>query len=121
MTVISLVQSNIIRSRSSIYKEKVLQKNKARRFLVVVLIFSIVIVLFFYILQANTITTKGYKIRDLKKQITELENENKILQVNISNLKSISALQSKIESFNMVKAENIDYVTLIPPNVVVAE
>lgn len=121
MTVISLVQSNIIHRHSSVYKEKSSQKKKARRFLAMVLIGCIIIVASLYILQVNSIAAKGYKIRDLKKQINELKDRNKAFQVNISNLKSIDNLQSKTETFNMVKAQDIEYVTLPPASVVVAK
>jgi len=118
VSVISLVQSNIIRSRSSAFKEVIFQKNKARRLLAMVLIFSILLIGFFYILEVNNIASKGYKIRSLKKQIKELKNKNKGLQINISHLKSISNLQLKTENFNMVEAESIEYVTLPPASVV---
>jgi len=112
MTVIGLAQSHIIRSQSSLYKEEVSRKNKARRFLAMILIFSIIAVIFLYVLQINSIASSDYKIRDLKKVIGELEDKNKVLQVNISNLKSIESLQSLSKDFNMVKAQNIEYVAL---------
>jgi cell division protein FtsB len=121
MTVISLIQSNIIHRRSSAHKELTSQKDKARRFLAILLIFSLFLILFLYVLQVNNIAADGYKIRGLKERIEALENRNKILQVNISNLKSIGVLQSKTESFNMVKAQTIEYVTLPLPGVVVAK
>lgn len=121
MTVISLVQSNIVRSRSSIYKREVSQKNKARSFLAVLLVLFIVTVIFFYVLQVNSTAAGGYRIKSLKKQINELEDKNKTLQVNISNLKSINVLQSKTEKFNMIEARNIEYVNVSPTNVVVAK
>lgn len=121
MTVISLAQSNIVRSRSSLYKEDASQKKKARRILAIILVLSIIIALFFYILQANSTTAKGYKIRGLKKKIDTLEDTNRGLQVNISNLKSIGNLESRTENFDMVKAQSIEYVALPPASVVVAK
>lgn len=121
MTVISLVQSNIIHRRSSAFKERVFQKNKARKFLAMLLIFSIISICFLYILQVNSLAAKSYKIRDLKKEISGLGEKNKALQVNISNLKSINALQLKTEDFNMVKAQNVEYVTLPSDSVVAAK
>lgn len=118
MTVISLVQSNIVRFRSSVHREVVFQKNKARRLLAIILIFSVILVSICYILQVNTIATKGYKIRGLKKQIDGLKDKNKTLQIEISNLKSIEVLQSKSVSSKMMKAEDIEYVTLPPASVV---
>lgn len=121
MTVISLVQSNIIHRRSSAYKEEILQKNKVRKFLAIVLIGCIIFVILLYVAQINSITAKGYKIRGFKKQIGELEDTNRALQVNISNLKSMGNLQSKTRNLDMVKAQNFEYVTLPSATVVVAE
>jgi len=121
MTVISLVQSNIIHRHSSAHKEEILQKNKSRKCLAMFLIGCIIIVSFFYIFQVNKITGKGYKIRDLKKQTNELSEKNKTFQINVSNLKSMGNLQSRTQNFNMVKAQSIEYVTLPPASVVVAE
>ena len=117
MTVTSLVHSNIVRAKSSVFKQEASQKTKARKLLVMFLIFSIAVVGILYILQVNTIATKGYEIRGLKKKIGKLGDQNKVLQVGISNLKSVNALQSKTESFNMIEAEKIEYVILSSPNV----
>jgi len=116
MTVISLVHSNIIRSQSSVCEEKS-QKIKTKKLLVLVLLFIILLSGFFYILQVNSMATKGYKITALKKQINDLEDKNKVLQINISDLKSINILQLKSESFGMMKAQAIEYLALPPANV----
>ena len=120
MTVISLAHQNIVRSCSA-YKKEISQKNKARRFLAISLIFSIITAVFLYVLQVNNIASKDYKIRDLKKEIEKLEDKNRTLQVNISNLKSISVLQTKTETLDMVKAQNIEYVILPLTNIVIAQ
>lgn len=121
MTVNCLVQSHIIRSRSSAFKEETSKKKKVSKFVAMALIFFIIVGIFFYILQVNTIAAKGYKIRGLKKKIDTLGNESKILQVNISNLKSINFLQSKTQALNMLKAQDVEYVNLPAIDVVVAE
>lgn len=121
MTVISLVQSNIVRARSSAYKEKISQKNKARRLLAIVLVACIVLALFIYIFQVNSLASKGYKINGLKKKVEQLEDENKNLRIEISNLKSVNALEAKTKDFNMVKAQDIEYVILPPASVVVVK
>lgn len=121
MTVISLVQSNIVRSHSSAYKKEISQKNKARRLLAIVLIVSMAVVIFFYILQVNTIASNGYKIRELKSRLRELEDSNRTFQVTISNLKSIDVLQSKTKNLYMTQAQNIEYVNISSTNVGVAK
>jgi len=117
MTVISLAHLNIVRSRSSAHKDLSTKENKSRKILAMFLICLIAFIGFFYIAQANGATSKSYKIRELKKNIREIEDKNRGLQVGISNLKSINFLQSKSEAFDMVKAEDINYVILSSTNV----
>lgn len=117
MTVTSLAHFNIVRTKSSVFKQEASKKIKTKKLLVMFLIFSIGILVILYVLQVNSAATKGYEIRGLKKRINELSDQNRALQVDISNLKSINILQSKTESFNMTEAENIEYVILASPNV----
>ena len=118
MTVNSLAQSNIIRSYS---KKEIIQKSKAKRLLAIGLIFSILLAIFLYIFQVNGIAASGYRIGELKKQVYQLEETNKVLQVNISNLKSIDSLQLKTKNFDMVRAQSIEYVVLSPTRAVAAK
>jgi len=120
MTVISLAHLNIVRSQIYNQKEES-SRIKTKKLLVVVLIFSILMAGLFYIIQANSITSNGYKIRALKKEFSQLEEQNKNLQINISNLKSISVLQSKTESFGMLKAQSVEYLAIPPISVVAAK
>ena len=112
MTVISLVQTNILRSHSSVRRGVLSEQKRARRFMVAVLFITILAAGFLYVLQTNNITAGGYKIRNLQKQTNELEVTNRTLQLDVSNLKSMNILQVKSETLDMVKARQIDYVSL---------
>ena len=118
MTVTSLAQSNIIKSH---FKKETIQKSKAKKFLAIVLIFSILFAIFLYIFQVNGIGASGYRIGGLEKQIRQLKETNTALQVNISNLKSIDNLQLKTKNFDMVRAQSIEYVVLSPDRAVAAK
>lgn len=118
MTVIGLVHSNIIRSHSSVYKEETSDKSKTKKLLVIILISAILLSGLVYILGVNSITTSGYKIRTLRKQMADLEGINKNLQISISDLKSISVLESKTANFGMITAKDIEYIALPAINVV---
>ena len=117
MTVISLVHANIIHSQSSISKEGCSKQAKTRKLLVVFLLSGILLVGLFYVLQVNSITSNGYQIRNLKKQQVELEDKTNTLEITISDLKSVNFLESKTESFGMVKAQNIEYLAIPPVDV----
>lgn len=77
--------------------------------------------MFIYCLEVNGLATTGYKIRSFEKEFSSLENINKDLQIEISNLKSIDALQLAIYDFNMVKASNIEYVDLDTATAMIAQ
>lgn len=77
--------------------------------------------MFIYCLEVNSLATTGYKIRNFKKELGDLENINKDLQIEISNLKSIDALQLATYNLNMVKASNIEYVELDTATAMIAQ
>lgn len=122
MTVISLAHSNILRTQSSIYGGAS-RVGKAKKLLVAFLIILIVVCGFLYILQTNSSTAKGYKIRELKNQFNELGETSKSFQITISNLKSINFLQSKTEGLKMVQAkvQGIEYLAFPSINAVAAK
>ena len=80
--------------------------------MVAVLFIAILAAGFLYVFQTNNITAEGYKIRNLQKQINESEAINRTLQLDVSNLKSMNMLQAKSETLDMVRARQIDYVSL---------
>jgi hypothetical protein len=122
MTVISLAHASIARTQPSAYKGTV-RAHKAKRLLAILLIFSIVICGFLYVLQTNAGTAKGYEIRTLKKQFGEANEINKDFQIAVSNLKSMNFLQSKTEELKMVQAQvqGIEYLAFPSVNVVAAK
>jgi len=81
------------------------------------LIFAIGLFGLVYVLQANNITSLGYKIKALTKQVNELENQNKTFQITISDLKSINVLQAKTESFGMTTVQEVEYLAIPPTGV----
>jgi len=112
MTVISLAQSNIVRSRCSVYRKELRNCKKSIKYIAGFLVFLIIAFMLTYCLEVNSLATTGYKIRNFKKELGNLENINKELQIEISNLKSIDALQLATYNLKMVKASSIEYVDL---------
>jgi uncharacterized protein HemX len=118
MTVISIAHANIVHSRS-ISKGGASAQLKARKILVTFLVFAIVISGFLYVMQSNSSTAKGYKIRTLKNQLSDLQKINEGRQITISNMKSINFLQTQAGGLNMVQVQTgeIDYLALPSVNV----
>ena len=70
-----------------------------------VLIFSVV-----YLVQVNSLATKGYAIRELEKKIASNQKENERLQMQIVEAQSLGTLQKRIDALQLVKSDRIDYI-----------
>ena len=76
--------------------------------LTVVLVFG-----FMYVVKTSSLSTKGYEINDLEKQIQVLEQGNQRLGLEIASHRSMNSIQNRLASLNMVEAGgNVEYVTL---------
>lgn len=65
---------------------------------------------FLYIAGANELTVMGFKIREMKKQVTVINNENQDLETKITSISSYSDLGEKVKKLGMIKAERMKYV-----------
>lgn len=74
-----------------------------------VLLSSIVILGFGYLFQINALGTTGYKIKKIEKQLQVLEQEQKSLQLDASDLQSIERVQAESVKMNFVPSENVTY------------
>lgn len=91
------------------YKQIVI--NKKIRSILLTSIF-IAIGFFIYIFQITSISTKGFVITKLERDIKILENENKSLTLELANAKKISGLEEYSKQKNMVSIGKISYITL---------
>lgn len=84
--------------------------NKAFRvFLsVFILVFGVL-----HVINLSTMSTKGYDMTALQKQITGLGRENQKLEFKIAKHSSMQNIQERLDSMNMVVVENVEYATLI--------
>jgi len=62
-----------------------------------------------YLTQINTISTKGFELKNLEKQIAELKDQNEQLQMNLVTKQSMSEIQGQVQKLNMVEASDIKY------------
>jgi len=109
MTVATLAHSNIVHSRS--YRIEAGQSRKTKKCLACVLIIGIFVFGLAYVLEANNIAAKDYKISELQKEAKQTESLNKSIQIEVSNLKSINILEASSNNLRMVKAQKVDYVS----------
>jgi cell division protein FtsL len=62
-----------------------------------------------YIVQTSSISTKGYAISDLQKQVKILEQDNRALQVKVAENRSMNSIQSRLKGMNLVSALDVEY------------
>ncbi len=63
-----------------------------------------------YMIEINSVSTKGYAIRDLENKIDELKESNEKKEIKIAKMQSMQEIQNKVSKLGMVNIEKIDYI-----------
>lgn len=66
-----------------------------------------------YLMQSSAAATKGYQIKDLEKQIQELTNDSKKLNLQYIELQSMANVIEQVPSLNLVATENLEIITSV--------
>lgn len=90
-------------------------KNKKNRWLSIkfinrILILLIIVEGIYYMASINDLIVKGFKLQELKTNSSNLANENRNTNIQITSLKSYNSLVERVEKLNMVRAADIDYI-----------
>lgn len=96
---VTLTQRNIVYPKS---REQILPS---------LLVLFIILFSVLYIVQANNVATDGYRIQEHKNKKAELQSENKNLELRLSEVRSLSFLEEKVEDLNMIKIEKVEYIS----------
>lgn len=64
-----------------------------------------------YLVQVNTLATKGYTIKDLQKKIAFQQKENERLQMKNIEQGSLGTLQQKMDGLQLVRSDKVDYIS----------
>ena len=70
---------------------------------------SIVLLGLTYLFVVNSLGTKGYEIQKLDQQARALEDQQKDLLMQASDLQSINRIQAEAQKLNFVPATNVTY------------
>lgn len=106
-------------NKYSIKKQTIREKKEILRKVMVsttfraVLSLCVVLFGFMYVWQTNTVSTKGYMISDLERQIQDLEHETRRLEVDIAKHTSMRSIQERLSEVDLVVASEIEYVSVI--------
>jgi len=71
----------------------------------------------FFVVQTNTVSTKGFEISDLEKQIQTLKQENRTLEFQIAESGSMDSIQARVAELHMIPVDQIVYVTPVGTSV----
>jgi len=86
--------------------------NKTYLFCKVLVILFLVGSIFLYLLQINSLATKGFKIQELERQLNELKDNNKKLSLEAVHLSSMAELNEKVHNLDMVSVDEFSYINL---------
>lgn len=107
----------MLKTKTEENKNKIINENRKilKRFslktLNFILFFIIIISGGFYILEANKLTTTGFSLNELKLKLNQNNDSNTYLESKITFLSSYNNVSKKIQGLNLVKADNINYIT----------
>jgi len=83
--------------------------NRGLALLSVLIVFSIICLGFFYIIQTNSLVGHSYRIREQKRYFKELEAKNHNLEIEIARLQSPVNLEEMIQSLGLVDVGEVIY------------
>ena len=83
------------------------------RFLYVLMFISIIGLLGFYIFQVNNLTQKIYFNQGYQKDIKQLSQENKFLEVNFSRANSLKNIEAFVQAQNFERIGHVKYIRVL--------
>ena len=76
-----------------------------------ILLLAVAVVGVSYLVTVISISTRGYKMRDLERRMDELKLENKKLNLEIAEMQSPARIEEWVKTSGMVAAANVQYVS----------
>jgi cell division protein FtsB len=71
---------------------------------------SIIALFSFCFWQNARLVDNAYKVQRLEKQLSELKQENRVLEANNSQNNSLSTLEQLIQNLGLEKVQNVDFI-----------
>ncbi len=75
----------------------------------ILIVFSVVLVFFLYLIQANSLVGARYKISEKQERLDELKGINRQMEMNIAKWRSPGNLEGLVEPLGMVEVDKITY------------
>ncbi len=83
----------------------------------VLTIFVLLALLVFSVFQINTYTKEIYLIKNYEKKLNQLTQENKILEINFSEVNSLNNISNYVQNKVFEKTNRVDYIRLLESTV----
>lgn len=64
---------------------------------------------FLYVIQTNAVSTKGYQLHDLEKQIASLQADTRRLDVAVAEQQSLRNLEERLRAADLVAVDHFEY------------
>ncbi len=65
-----------------------------------------------YSVVISNVSTKGYELTDVERQITQLREENQKLRLSVAEFRSLSTVQKRMQALGMVPVDEVTYVAV---------
>jgi len=75
------------------------------------LLVAVIVSVFTYLITINSTATLGIEISGSQNQIDELHEQNRELQIQITNLRAISRVEDLANQLNMVEVDQYSYIS----------
>lgn len=81
----------------------------------VILLLTIITFGVVYLVQVNGLSTKGYRIKELQRDVETLQSENEKLQLHAIEKQSMATLHKRMEGMNLVATDTLDFISTDHP------
>lgn len=68
-----------------------------------------------YLIQINSVASKGYEIRKLENAISDLKEEGGRLELKVASEQSVQAVERKVKDMGLVPSPKVEYVVDAAP------
>lgn len=64
-----------------------------------------------YLWQVNGLVSKSYQIKDLEEKVSQIKDQNKKLELEVTELRSSARIAEKLKELNLVEVARVEYLT----------
>jgi len=105
-----MISAKLHELKEKFYKKKFLLNCRVNSKNLVIFVFILTVAIgLCYLVQVNSLATKGYKIKDLEERVADLRTKNKSLELEITELRSTERISREVENLEMVAVARVEY------------